>query len=400
MAPFRIPMFTLIVSRLRRLPSPLALLGATIAALVLLAHWSAPAAPSEQPQPQRNLLTVAIAPLHQEHWPDTLTASGAVAPWQEISVVAEVDGLRVAEILADVGDHVKAGQLLARLSDTGVRADLEQARATLDEARAQSADAAQTLARVAGMSERGALSDQQIAQYRLASSVAAAREAAARAVLKQQQRRLAATRVVAPDSGIVSARGAVLGAAGATGSELFRLIRQGRLEWQAEIAQEELPRVASGMAAQIELSTRQPQAQWQAQSLEGRVRTVGVMLDKASRNALAYVELPSSSALRAGMYVRGAISTGASRAAVLPQQAVVMRDGLPAVFSVTAGGRAVLHKVKLGRRQGELVEIVAGLPPNAEEARFVTLGAGLVGDGDQVRVAAPRRVSLQEEGTR
>ena len=169
-----------------------------------------------------------------------------MAAWQEASVGAESNGLRLTAVNVNVGDVVKAGQVLATFAADTVQADVAQARASVMEAEANAAEAAANAERARGLQASGALSQQQIQQYTTAEQTAKARVEAARAQLNAQQLRLKFTQVLAPDSGVISARTATVGAVVGSGTELFRMVRKGRLEWRAEVTQAELARIRPG----------------------------------------------------------------------------------------------------------------------------------------------------------
>ena len=307
-----------------------------------------------------------------------LPANGSIAAWQEASIGSESNGLRLAEVRVNVGDVVKKGQVLATFSGETVQADVAQARASLAEAEATAADAAGNAARARTLKATGALSQQQINQYQTAEKTARARVEAARAVLAAQQVRGRNTQVLAPDDGVISARGATVGAVMSAGTELFRLIRKGRLEWRAEVMADELGRVAPGTPAVV---TGASGAQ-----VKGKVRSVAPTLDPKTRTALVYVDIPSvteNSALKAGMFARGEFQLGRSNALTVPQAAVVPRDGFNHLMLLQDDDRVKQVKVETGRRVGERVEIETPLPA---DARVVVQGAGFLNDGDLVRV--------------
>jgi RND family efflux transporter MFP subunit len=193
--------------------------------------------------------------------------------------------------------------------------------------------------------------------------------------LQLQELREKQLQVLAPDDGVISARSATVGAVVPPGQELFRLIRQGRLEWRAEVAASELAPLRAGQAVRVQAAGAAP--------VTGRLRMVAPTVDAASRNALVYVDLPAAPGLRAGTFARGEFETGATSALTLPQSAVVMREGFAYVFRIGADQRVVQTKVGVGRRVGERIEVVSGLDA---AARVVASGAGFLADGDTVKV--------------
>jgi RND family efflux transporter MFP subunit len=325
-------------------------------------------------------LTVTAAQPEQTRLPIKLSANGNIVAWQEAIIGSEANGLRLTQVLVNVGDTVRAGQVLARFSGDSVLADVAQARASLVEAQATAADAAANAARARTLQDSGALSTQQINQYNTSEQTAKARVAAAQAVLDAQQVRGNNTQVLAPDNGVISARSATVGSVVGSGTELFRLIRGGRLEWRAEVTSTELGRIGTGTSATVLAAS--------GAELQGRVRMIAPTVDPQTRSALVYVDLPSSlgkaSPAKAGMFARGEFDLGSSPALTVPQPAVVVRDGFNYLFRLGEDNRVTQIKVQTGRLAGDRVEIISGLPA---DARIVVNGAGFLNDGDLVRVS-------------
>jgi RND family efflux transporter MFP subunit len=189
--------------------------------------------------------------------------------------------------------------------------------------------------------------------------------------------------VLAPDDGIISARNATVGAVVGNGTELFRLIRQGRLEWRAEVTSAELGRIGPGTLATVIAAS--------GTQLRGRVRTIGPTVDPQTRNGVVYVDVtpvasPGQPArAMAGMFARGEFQLGASNALTVPQTALVVRDGFSYVMRLGEGDRVASVKVQVGRMVGDRVELTGGLDASA---RIVASGGSFLSDGDLVRVAA------------
>ncbi|OWW21526.1 efflux RND transporter periplasmic adaptor subunit [Noviherbaspirillum denitrificans] len=356
-------------------------------ALVLLACGATLLSPATQaaddkkPAGPKPALTVSTVRPQSTSMPIRLAANGNIAAWQEAIIGSESNGLRLADVLVNVGDQVRAGQVLATFANESVAADVAQARAALMEAEANAAEAAANAARARTLQSTGALSEQQINQYLTAEQTQKAKVEAAKATLSAQQLRLKKVQVLAPDSGIISARAATVGAVVPTGTELFRMIRKGRLEWRAEVTSSELGRIKTGMPASIVAVN--------GAELKGKVRMVGPTVDPQNRAAIVYVDLAPANEntppARAGMFARGEFDLGTSSALTVPQQAVVLRDGFNYVFSLTPDNRVQQLKVKTGRRIGDRVEVLEGLKP---DTAVVVSGAGFLNDGDLVRLAS------------
>jgi RND family efflux transporter MFP subunit len=332
-------------------------------------------APSVKPA-----LTVTTTQPQTQMLANQLSANGSVAAWQEAVVGSESNGLRLAEVLVNVGDVVKSGQALARFADEGVQADVAQARAGVNEALAQAGEATANADRVRALQGTGTFSGQQISQYLTAEQTARARVESAKAALASQLLRLKYTQVLAPDAGVISARAATVGAVVGNGAELFRLIRQGRLEWRAEVTSAELSRLVVGTRVSVTAANGAP--------LQGRVRMVAPTVDPQTRTGLVYVDLPvvpaaNPSAARPGMFARGEFELGTSPALTVPQQAVVVRDGFSYAFRLNTDQRVSQTKLQIGRRAGDRVEVLAGA--SASDV-LVASGAGFLNDGDLVKV--------------
>jgi len=334
----------------------------------------------------RAALTVTVTTPTESQWIQAVPASGNIAAWQETAVGSEIGGLRLSQVLVNVGDTVSKGQLLAALADAPVAADLASARAGLNEAQAAFAEAQANGDRARKFQASGAISQQQIMQYLTAEQTGKARIEVARARVQSEELRLKQTRIVAPDDGVISARAATVGTVPSVGQELFRLILRGRLEWRAEVSASELSRIKPGAKASVMLGS--------GITVSGKVRAVAPSIDPQTRNGLVYVDLQTAANAgdaKAGMFARGEIDVSQTqnqtqaqhRTLSLPQSAVLLRDGFAFVFKLGADRKVAQTKVVAGRRIGERIEIVSGL---TVQDRVVETGVGFLADGDLVDV--------------
>ncbi|MDR8367965.1 efflux RND transporter periplasmic adaptor subunit [Pseudomonas sp. JL3] len=352
---------------------------AVLTVVIVLIYLRRGAEPPAVTAPNVSSLSVEVVQARRQLWPQLLSASGALAPWQEAVINAETSGLRIASLEADVGSRVKKGQLLATLASETVLAEESKQQAVVAQAVAnlEQANSNDRRARVVG--QGGALSEQQREDYRIKVATAKADLAGARAELQTTRIRLKQTRIVAVDDGIISSRTALLGKVLSAGDELFRLVREGRIEWQAELDSRQLARVQTGQLARLILPG--------GQSLEGRVRLVSPTLNNKTSRALVYVSLPEDSAARAGMYASGQIELGPREAVTVPDTAVILRDGRSYVFTLGDDMRVVQRPVEVGRRLQQAVEILSGLN---EPARIVRAGGAFLNDGASVTLVQPQ----------
>ncbi len=356
-----------------------ALLGLSLSAC----QRSAEAPPAEQgtqaappASTAKPSMTVTVTRAGSESLALGLQANGNVSAWQEASIGAELNGLRLAAVNVNVGDVVRKGQVLATLAGETTQAESLQSRAAQMQAEASYENAKADADRARAIQDTGALSQSQIAQYLTAEKVAKAQWEAAKAAFGATQVRLANTRVLAPDDGVISARTASVGAVVGAGQELFRLVRGSRMEWRAEVTPGEVGRIRVGQSVRVTVAT--------GTELAGKVRAIAPSADPQTRNVLVFVDLPRHPDLKAGTFAKGQFDLGQSAALTVPAQAVVVRDGHNYVFVIGAHSKASQRKVQTGRRVGERVEVLDGL--KADESIAVQ-GAGFLNEGDLVKVA-------------
>jgi len=309
-------------------------------------------------------MTVTTAVPHEAAWPLAIEASGAIAAWQEASVGAQIGGYRLILVRVNVGDQVRKGEVLAELDPALLRADEAQL-----EAAAVEADA--NRARMQAIGHSGAVSDQDVLQFVTRAKTADAALAAKRLQLRY-------TLVRAPDDGAISARTATLGAVASVGQELFRVIRQNRLEWRGEFTASQLVHVRPGEPIALTLPDGSPAM--------ARVRQIAPALEDKSRVDLVYADILPGSAAREGMYADGRLTWGRAAALVVPADCVIIRDGRSYVVKLagrTAHPGVELQAVTVGRRRDREVEIVSGV---SSADRLVEQGAGFLNDGDVVRI--------------
>lgn len=312
-------------------------------------------------------------------WPMTLVLNGSIYPWQEALVSAEISGLRIQQIMADVGTQVSKGQPLVMLADETVKADLQKQLATVDRDKAALAEAKSNADRAREIKDSGALSAQKINEYVIAEQTARANLALSEAELENQKIRLRQTKVVAPDDGVISSRSANLGNVVSSGAELFRLVRQGRIEWRGEVNADQQTALHAGQLVRLTLSG--------GHTVNGKVRLISPTVDNNTRNALVYVDIPKDSA-KPGMYVQGEVDIGHQQGVAVPLSAVTYRDGFAYVFELAPAdaqglSKVIQRKVQTGRSHGEQIELLGSLNT---QAQFVLSGGAFLNDGDIVKV--------------
>ncbi|WP_439500213.1 efflux RND transporter periplasmic adaptor subunit [Bosea sp. (in: a-proteobacteria)] len=369
-------------------------------AVPALAQTPASAAAQAQPAagPSVTVTTAKMAEIVQ-----SVVVSGSMIARDEVLVAPEVDGLVIVELLAEEGDRVTAGQVLARLSRTTLEvqkaqndaqiaraeAAIAQANAQIVEAQANLVQANNAFDRTKALRNSGNASletfDQRDAAARSANArVNSSRQALAittadLALAKAQGRdievKLARTEIKAPAAGVVSRRSAKLGAMAtlAAAEPLFRIIADGAIELEAEVAEVELPSLKPGQRVAVTPAGSD-------KALEGEIRLIAPEVDKASRLGRLRVSLKGNPPVAIGSFARGVIETGRKTSITLPLSAITYTRGGATVQSV-ADGKVTTKKVTLGLAGDGRAEIASGL----NEGESVVARAGtFVRDGDVI----------------
>lgn len=324
--------------------------------------------------------SVTAVAVNQTLLPRIVTASGSVSAWEEVPVGAETGGLVATAVLVDEGGYVRQGQPLVQLNTALLSAQVRQQQAGLETAQATAARDEAALSRAQELESRGFLSraslDTALANQRSAQAAVAQ----ARAALSQSQTQLAQATIRAPVSGLVISRSVTRGQIVAAGTELFRLVRDGRLELDAQVPETELSLVRAGMPATVTSD--------QAGETTGTVRIVTPEVDPETRLGIARIALSANGALRPGMFARASIDVGSAPALTIPAAAVIYREGQAGVYVLGDNSTVRFVRIGSGARVGPSLAVTSGLTAGQ---RVVLSGAGFLGDGDRVRVvqAAP-----------
>jgi RND family efflux transporter MFP subunit len=329
-------------------------------------------------------LTVELVSPITTVWPVGFAVSGRVEAWEESVISSEADGYKLDEVLVNVGDSVNKGQLLARFNNEGALAKLEEMEAEVRAGEAVLATSTDQLSRSARLVNSRAISEESHKQNESAVERNQAELSSARARLSARQLEFSHTNVVAPDDGVISSRAATVGTVLASGSELFKLIRQNRLEWRAEISVKHISSVDSGNKALLEVQN--------GGTIRGTVRQLAPMIDNRTLNATCYIDLIEPGPLKAGMFLSGMILTGESPAVHLPESSIVYRDGYTYVIRV--GPDSIAHQIKVTprRRRENFVEIGGEV---SETDRLVLSGGSFVNEGDLVKVVGAEQNDSQ-----
>lgn len=360
--------------------------GLALAAALVLAACGGQKKDEKAHAPSRQTVTAATVTL--VNLPRIVTASGTVSAWEEVPVAAETGGLQATGVYVDEGAFVRQGQILVKLNDSLVSAQLRQQDASVTAAEANAAREDAELSRAHELKERGFLSqaslDMAVAEQRSAQ----AQLVSARAARAETATRLDQTSLRAPVAGRIISRSVTRGQIVQPGTELFRMVREGRLELDAQTPETELLLVRPGQTAVITSD--------QAGATTGRVRIVTPEVDPQTRLGVARISLGSGAGLRSGMFARADIDVGEQPMLTVPSASVVFREGKPGVYVIGPNGAVHFTPVKTGTRSGDAVAVLQGLQAGQQ---VVVQGAGFLGEGDLVAIGRPVTTATRAAAT-
>ncbi|MGO4411209.1 MULTISPECIES: efflux RND transporter periplasmic adaptor subunit [unclassified Brevundimonas] len=324
--------------------------------------------------------TVSAATATLTALPRAIVASGTVSAWQEVPVGAETGGLTAVGVFVDEGTYVRQGQTLVKLNDALLQAQLRQQQAAVQTAEANAARDDAALARAQELKTRGFLSQASLDIALANQRASQANLAAARASLSETRTRLAQSEIKAPVSGLIISRSVTRGQIVSAGTELFRMVRDGRLELDAQVPETDLPAIRAGQTATVTSN--------EGLTTTGTVRIVTPQVDAQTRLGVARITLSPASGLKTGMFARATIDAGAQPATVVPTGAVLYRNNKAGVFVLDADAAAHFRPVTVLSRRDDQTS-VSGVEPGV---RVVVQGAGFLNDGDKVTVSTGQTV--------
>ncbi len=372
-------------------------------ALIASAPASAedPAAPGAKIAQKAKPPAVTVTEAKKISFVDNVLVTGSLAPREEVLVGPEIDGYRLTELLAEEGDHVQKGQVLAKLSREILEAQLAQnsasiskTQAAMDQVRNQIAESEATLRQVedafnrvkplreSGVASQATFDDREAAfrtaRARLAAQkeglkLAEAEQALIRAQRQELEIKLGRTDIRASADGVVSRRTARMGAVSSSAAEpLFRIIKDGEIELDAEVPEFFMTKLKAGQRARVELEG--------VGERTGTVRLVSQEVNTSSRLGRVRIFLGDAADLRIGMFAKAMIDAGQRDSVGVPSTAVLYQNDGATVLAV-AGDKVRERTVKPGLFSGDSVEIREGL----KEGEAVVMRAGsLLRSGDAI----------------
>ena len=293
----------------------------------------------------------------------------------------------MAAVYVEAGDHVKRGQVLARIDTSVLVPQVANLQAALDQARAEAELAAAEYQRALAVGKSGALSAEDIERRRSSSVTAAAKVKVAAAQLAEAQARLARAEVRAPADGIILTRTSRSDRPRVPpASPLFRMAEGDEVEMRGDVAEKDLPLVKVGQAVNVRLTGTD-------QAYPGRVRLLGAIIDPQTRLGMIRISLEPDPNLRPGAFARAEVTVSKAQRIVLPQTAVLTDDKGSYVLVVNSADKIERRPVHVSGMAENGVTIADGV--SGTERVVATAGAFLQ-VGESVKPVCPRRRARPE----
>jgi len=360
-----------------------------------------PAATSAKPA-DANLPAIRVTEVGERTLVDRIVVTGTVQAVEEVYVQPQVDGLRIEDLKADIGDTVEAGQVLATLASDALvlqksqllanRAKVEAVTAQLQaqvlEAEANEAEAIRQAERAERLVKSKAVAVGEAERLRATATASTARVNSARqaivannadlkvidAQIDDVDLKLARTGVKTTVGGVISARTAKIGAiAAGAGNPLFTIIRDNAIELNADVSEGDLLKLKAGQVVHMTVAGTNTQ-------VEGKVRTIEPVVNATTRLGTVKISIDDPDIARIGMYASAEVIVSDRKVLALPLTAVTSEDGSMVVRRVV-DGVVTMTKVRTGVQDGDFVEIAEGL--KAKDIVVEKAGA-YVRNGDKV----------------
>lgn len=305
-----------------------------------------------------------------------ISATGSLAARREMPVGVAGEGGRVVSVTVDAGDWVRAGQVLAVIDRSVQNQQVSSASAQVDVAKSDAQLAQANLDRALQLVERGFISKADVDRLTATRNAAVARVRVAEAQVRELRARNARLSVVAPASGLVLERNVEPGQIVSAGSgALFTVARGGEMELLAQLSEDDLAKIATGVEATVVPAGTD-------KSFTGQVWQKAPVINQQNRQGTARIALPYAPELRPGGFATATIQSGTIVAPMLPESAVLSDDKGSFVYVVDKENKAQRRAVETGLVTENGIAIVSGLngtePVVLRAGGFLTAGESVV----------------------
>jgi HlyD family secretion protein len=320
--------------------------------------------------------TVSVTEVGISKVPTTVSIIGTVGARYDMPIGVEDAAGRVASILVEAGDHVKRGQILARLNVSVLEPQVANLEAALEQARAEADLATAEYNRAEAVGSSGALSVEETQRRKSTAATAAAKVKFAQAQLAESKAHLARADIRAPEDGIILTRNVEVGQTVLPGGDpLFRLSKGGEVEMKGQVAEQDLPLLSVGQLVNVKLTGT-------AKVYPGRIRLLGAVIDPATRLGMARIDLSPDPNLRPGAFARAEVTVSNAERAVLPQTAVLTDERGSYVLIVNAQNKVERRAVRVSGIVQSGVTIAEGV---AGTDKVIATAGAFLQEGELVK---------------
>jgi len=308
--------------------------------------------------------------------------TGMIESSQTANISTRVMGF-ITRLSVKVGDHVNRGQLIANISATDIMAKRAQTDAMIAEAQAAVNNAQKDYERYQALFKQQSATAKELENMGLQYESMKARLDAAKQMRNEVNASLAYTQLTAPFSGVVTQKFVDEGSMANPGMPIVAIAQTGTLQVSAAVPESEISQVKMNMPVQVRVDAVNRQ-------FKGNIVQLNPSSIGSGSQYIIKINIPAAEKkdLYAGMYATVAVATGQQQKSnanniLVPQSAIVNKDQLTGLYTVGANNIALLRWVRLGKTQGNAVEVISGL---SKDESFIASADGKLYNGAPVKI--------------
>lgn len=302
-------------------------------------------------------VAVQVSRATVQHYPQSFQFSGTVKGVRRVNLSTKVMG-EITEMPVEKGDRINRGQVLVRIKDASIRAQLQQVKANLSEARVSLENTRTNYKRIEALYEDSSATRKELDDIRTRLEVSESRVAALESKLNEVKDLLNYTVIESPIEGYVVGKFFEKGDLASPGQPLLTVEEVERLEVIASVPESQVGLFSIGDTATVKLPAT-------GRNFRGQVVTVNPSGDRMTRQFEIKIQLPdgvfSAGGINPGMYARVRLNKGSDEAVMVPKSALLERGQLTGLYTVNDSNELVLRWVRTGRESDGSIEVLSGL---------------------------------------
>ena len=312
---------------------------------------------------------------------NTIQVSGQIESKETAVISTRVMGF-ITSIKVKAGDKVQKGQLLATISNGDIQAKRAQAQAMVSEAEAALKDAQKDYERFAELYKQNSASTKEFENATLHYNSVKAKTEAARQMQKESEVMLTYTNLTAPFAGVITQTPIDAGSMANPGMPILMMEQTGGYQVSASVSEGDIAKIKTGTEAEIVIKSS-------GRRIKGKVAEVSPSSQFSGGQYMIKVNIPDEekTGLYSGMYVSVSIlvakDSGGDAITLVPTSSIVYKDQLTGIYTITENQTALLRCVRLGKEQGDQVEVLSGL---RNDEKFILASEGKLYNGAPILV--------------